>query len=236
MPESMSYEEFLGKVYSSTSTDETQKLYDQWAARYDHDLSEEGYASPSVAVQAVIKHFDRTKLTATRLNGKLQVLDAGCGTGQVGLGFRASGVDDLDLQIDGIDLSEEMLAVAAKTGAYTKLEFADLSKPLALDEESYDVVTCVGTLTKGHVKADVLKEFVRIARRGWGLIAVTVLDDIREVGGYKAVVMNEEKFGRVEIMTDELFNVWKGDAKSGRMIVLRRKYRAQEIAHAGIGA
>lgn len=236
MAETMSYEEFLSKVYSSTSTDQTQELYDQWASNYDRDLTEEGYASPSVAVQAVVKHLDRTKLTLTRLNGKLEVLDAGCGTGLVGVHLRATGVDTLDLRIDGVDLSEGMLAIAARTSAYTKLKIADLSKPLPYEEESYDVITCVGTLTKGHVKANVLKEFIRIVKRGWGLVAVTILDEIWETGGYKAVVMNEERFGRVEIMSDELFNVWKEDKQSGRMIVLRRKYRAQEIAHAGIGA
>lgn len=234
MTDSMSYEEFLKKVYSSISIEETQKLYDQWASKYDDDLGEEGYASPSVAVQAVVKHLDKSKLTLTRLNGKLKVLDAGAGTGQVGTGLRKTGFESLELEIDGIDLSEGMLAVAAKTGAYTKTKTADLSKPLPYDEESYDVVTCVGTLTKGHVKADVLKEFIRVVKRGWGLIAVTILDEVYEP--YRAVIVNEEKFGRVEIMSDELFNVWKGDTNSARMIVLRRKYRAQEIAHAGIGA
>ena len=234
-----SYESFLHQVYTSTSTNTTQKLYDEWASKYDSDLSNEGYASPSITVDSIIKNLDRSSQTSQRLDGKLGVLDAGCGTGQVGVLLQAAakqGLQGLDVQIDGADLSPGMLDVARKSGAYRDLKEVDLSKRLDIPTETYDVVACVGTLTKGHVGPGVLKEFVRIAKRGWGIIAVTVIDEIWESGGYKAVVAEEEKYGRVEILRDELFNVWKEDKKGGRLIVLRRKYLAQEIAHAGIGA
>jgi ubiquinone/menaquinone biosynthesis C-methylase UbiE len=234
----MSYEEFLEQVYTSPSLDKTEILYDQWASNYDRDLSNEGYASPFLSVQAVVKHFDRTPLTSSRLNGELTILDAGCGTGQVGICLASAKKDigPFELKIDGLDLSAGMREVARKTGVYRKLEAADLSKALSMADESYDIVTCVGTLTKAHVGASVLREFVRVAKRGWGLVAATVHNDIWESGGYKAVIDDMEKFGRVEIMMNKLFDIWKEDNKNGRMIVLRRKYLAQEIAHAGIGA
>lgn len=234
----MSYSEFLKQVYSSTSKEETQRLYDQWAAKYDKDLGESGYTSPLVAVEAIVKNLDRSSLTLGRLNGQLSVLDAGCGTGQVGAGLVAAknGFNDLELRIDGVDLSRGMLDVARKTGTYRNLSEADLSRPLEFKEDSYDVVACVGTLTKGHVGAGVLREFVRVAKRGWGLVAVTVLDEIWEKGGYRAVVEDLNKLGRVEVRLNELFDVWAGDEKSGRMVLLRKKYLAEEIANAGIGA
>ena len=224
---------FLQQVYSATSTDQTRDLYDKWAIQYDKDLAEEDYASPELSVQAVVKHLDRS-----RLEGELQVLDAGCGTGLVGICLSSAKTDlgNFDLKIDGLDLSQGMLDVARKTMLYGELEVADLTKPLSIGEESYDVVTCVGTLTKAHVGAGVLREFVRIARRGWGLIVATVLDDIWESGGYKAVMEDMEKFGKIEVIGTEEFGIRKSQTTGGRMIVLRRKYLAQEIAHAGIGA
>ncbi|KPI35372.1 Williams-Beuren syndrome chromosomal region 27 protein [Cyphellophora attinorum] len=238
-----SYEDFLHKVYTATSPAESQKLYDEWASQYDAHLSGSGYTSPRITVDAVVNHLDRSPLTTQRLAGKLTILDAGCGTGQVGVCFQEAAksgkLDGLDLQIDGNDLSPGMLKVARASGAYRELNEADLSKPLTtIPDETYDIITCVGTLTKGHVGPQILKSFIRIAKRGWGLIGVTVVEEIWESGGYASLIVEEEKYGRVEIMRNERFAVWSGDEEkqSGRVVVLRRKYLAQEIAHAGIGA
>ena len=232
---------FISKVYSATSTDETQKLYDEWAAQYDKDLADEEYASPELTVEAVVKHLNRGRV-AKGGDGSLRVLDAGCGTGLVGLGLAAKQSELLrdglgELRIDGIDLSQGMLDVARKTMAYGNLETADLSQPLKVQNESYDIVTCVGTLTKAHVGAGVLKEFVRVSRRGCGLVVATILEEIYEEGGYKSVIFNElGKYGRVEVISIEDFGIRKGQQSGGKMVVLRRKYYAEEIAHAGIGA
>ena len=69
--------------------------------------------------------------------------------------------------IDGVDLSPGMLKIAEKAGIYRHLATADLSKKISdRGDASYDVVTCVGTLTHGHVgPVPALEEFARITRK-----------------------------------------------------------------------
>ena len=77
------------------------------------------------------------------------MLDAGCGTGLSGIALRdAVGPATV---IDGIDISTGMLEVAGKAGAYRTLTPANLAEVLEIDTDTYDAVTCIGTLTAGHV-------------------------------------------------------------------------------------
>jgi SAM-dependent methyltransferase len=129
----------------ATSNDEAEKcqaLYDEWAETYDQDLTHasHGYVGPMEAAKVIAQNSTRS--------GQV-VLDAGCGSGLSGLAVRAAvGSDTI---IDGIDISTGMLEVAAKKGVYRKLDPADLSKPIAIPDDSYDVVVCVGTLVSSLI-------------------------------------------------------------------------------------
>jgi SAM-dependent methyltransferase len=68
--------------------------------------------------------------------------------------------------LDGLDISADMLAVAAKKGLYRKTIVADLSGTLNLPDSSYGAVVSSGTFTHGHVGPDALDELLRIAKPG----------------------------------------------------------------------
>ena len=129
----------IERAYSLSDPDEARALYDEWAGTYDDDLASDsqGYVAPAVAADAVA--------SASGVDG--EILDAGCGTGLVGVALAERGARS----IDGVDLSPGMLAKAKETGVYRRLAPADLSRPLPVSADSYDVVVCVGTLTHGHV-------------------------------------------------------------------------------------
>ena len=101
-----------------------------------------------------------------------QILDAGCGTGLVGLALASQGYTN----ITGLDYSEAMLDEAAGKGVYESLERADLTAPLALSANHFDAVTCVGTLTLGHVGPEALTELIRVTRPG-GYLCFSVRDE-----------------------------------------------------------
>jgi SAM-dependent methyltransferase len=82
--------------------------------------------------------------------------DLGCGTGRTGAWLRQRGVTD----IDGVDLTPEMLAVARETGVYRRLVEADVAST-GLDAASYDLV--IACLVDEHL-AD-LRPLYREARR-----------------------------------------------------------------------
>lgn len=146
------------------------------------------------------------------------MLDAGCGTGLVGLAImKAESLRERVEKVDGVDISPGMLEVARKTGVYEGLEVQDLNEPLGAGEGVYDVVVCVGTLTKGHVGAGCLGEFVRVVKRG-GLVVATVLSEIWVSGGFEEVVEGLS----VEVLGREEFGVRKGEKGGARMLVLRK--------------
>lgn len=159
--------------------EDLEALYAVWAETYDADLQTGGhnYVAPTLVADTVLGLGEHHKKGA--------VLDAGCGTGLVGTALAAAGVATT---IDGLDLSHHMLRVAEKTGAYENVIQADLTKEIARPDESYELVTCAGTFTHGHVgPIPALREFVRVVKVD-GHVVVTVLDELWSPGGFEAEV------------------------------------------------
>lgn len=210
---------FLDRAYALSSASEARTLYDEWAKTYDSDLEAARYASPSIAVRAVA---DQIKWNPPPSGAKLRVLDAGCGTGLVGvLLSQALASEKYTVEIDGNDISPGMLESAARKRVYTKLEEADLSKPMNAPDNQYDIVTCIGTLTQGHVGASVIDEFARIAKQD-ATIVLTIMESIWISGGYKEVVQKLQTSGQAEILQEETIGFTKDVHEGGKLLVLRR--------------
>ncbi|KAF2754566.1 S-adenosyl-L-methionine-dependent methyltransferase [Pseudovirgaria hyperparasitica] len=209
-------QEHLDRAYTLDGTpDANNSFYNQWADSYDEDFASV-YASPRRAVETVIANLPADPPS------QLKILDAGCGTGLVGTCLAASPSLRNKFLLDGIDLSPGMLAAAArKTGIYQDLAIADLNARIPKPDESYDVVLCVGTLTKAHVGPGVLAEFVRLAVKG-GLVVVTVHGEVFESGGYRAEVERLRAEGVVQVVSLDDFGILNWAEEGGRMVVLRR--------------
>lgn len=220
---------YLQRAFALGSSASAQDLYDEWAAGYDKDLNSASYASPRRCVEAVLKALS-SPLLLSGSNGdsnsnssKLNILDAGCGTGLVGECLARSPLGEISA-IDGVDLSIGMLDVARGKGVYRDLETADLNVPRGIKrgDAEYDVVVCVGTLTKGHVGPAVFTEFVRLVKGGGeGLVVATVHGSVWEEMGYRAEVDRLEKEGVVRADVEE-FGIVENESSSGKMVVLRR--------------
>jgi predicted TPR repeat methyltransferase len=149
----------------STSSADVVKSYDDWAATYNDDLATWNYQAPKRAADQLRA---TVALTAT-------ILDVGCGTGLTGIALRAAGFSG---PIDGVDLSPASLEQAAKRGLYRDLTPVDLQKlPLAIADNTYDALICIGVLTYVPDSDAVLNEFARMVRPG-GQIVVTQRDDL----------------------------------------------------------
>ena len=158
-------------IYKLKTTEEVMKYYDEWGKKnkYDKDMEDWNYTGPKETV-AVLKKY--------ALDKDIKILDAGCGTGLVGVELKKFGYTN----IDGVDLSQKLLDLVPKN-YYNKLEQIDLNKPLKIENNFYDVVMCVGTFTFGHVKPPALDEFVRVIKNN-GLICFTVNEGIYEEYGF----------------------------------------------------
>lgn len=203
----------LARAYSLSDVEATRTLYDDWAATYDKEMAKEDqdYVGPLLATAHVLK-----SLNVPRLDPSTEILDAGCGTGLVGVHLAQAGAQKLD----GLDLSPGMLDIARNTGAYRALDTADLTARLVHQDNTYDVVVCVGTFTQGHVGPVALDEFVRITRPG-GFVVATVLGYIYESGGYEAKIRTFVEQGRVELVSAEMEDYRRAAGVRARMVVLR---------------
>lgn len=151
-------------LQSSADPADVAAYYDEWAARYDADLDGWGYGAPGIAAAAVTEHVP---------DGQV-VIDVGCGTGRTGRALRSAGYRG---EVHGVDVSEQSLAVARQSGAYTSVATADLRVPLGFEDDSFDALTCIGVMTYVPEVEVCWREFCRVVRPG-GVIVATQREDL----------------------------------------------------------
>ncbi len=150
----------LGAVYGASTPDEIARIYDDWADHYDADMARTGYRHPSVALALLARHLPR---------GAAPLLDAGVGTGMIGDWLGITGYP----HVEGLDISEGMLAVAARKGTYAALHRLALGGPLPFADGQFAGIVSTGVFTTGHVGAEALDELIRILAPG-GIFVLTV--------------------------------------------------------------
>ncbi|NCO85617.1 MAG: class I SAM-dependent methyltransferase, partial [Rhodobacterales bacterium] len=124
---------------------------------------------------------------------------------------------------EGLDISEGMLAVAARKGTYAAQHRAVLGEVLPFADGHFAGVVSTGVFTTGHVGAEALAELLRVTRPG-GVLVLTVKDTVWE-GGFAAAVAAaaDEGLLRIEEETAPYVSM-PGEVGTipGRGVVLRR--------------
>lgn len=143
-----------------------RQTFDLFAEEFDRKLAELGYRAPELL--AVVVAAD-----GLAAGGRLDVLDAGCGTG-----LCAAALRPLARRLSGVDLSGGMLERARARGLYDALEEAELVAFLAARPAAFDLIVAADVLCYFGVLADALAAASAALRPG-GRLAFTVesLDD-----------------------------------------------------------
>jgi predicted TPR repeat methyltransferase len=172
----------LETVHASHSAAEVAKAYEAWAATYDAETAALGYLLPFLITAWVARYVPA---------GEGPLLDAGCGTGLSGPSLKALGYAD----IAGLDISPDMLRIAASRNAYSELREAALGTVLPWPDGHFRAFFSAGVFTVGHAPAAGLADLVRITRTG-GHALFTVRDRAFEDGGFRAVFADLEQAGK----------------------------------------
>jgi SAM-dependent methyltransferase len=173
MPESGSInpDERVQWVYSSTTNDELAERYDQWAREYDDDLENTFvWLAPIRGAETLAEHVARDA----------KILDAGAGTGLVGVELQRLGYGD----ICAMDLSEGMLDEARAKGCYNDFRQMALGDHLDFASDAYDAVISIGVFTPGHAPPNSFVELCRVTRPG-GYIVFSMRPDTHVELGFK---------------------------------------------------
>lgn len=164
---------YLDKIYSADSAD-LRPFYAQWAQSYDQEVGENGYVTPLRIAEALARHVKDLSIP---------ILDYGCGTGISGQAFQEAGF----LTIDGVDISDEMLKVAAQKKIYRRLEvFAPETGP-DVKLGAYNIIAAVGVIGAGAAPLAVLDKMMALLAPK-GLLVFSFNDHTLEDPAYDGLV------------------------------------------------
>jgi len=145
------------------SDDYVRTTFDHFADAFDENLRDLGYRAPQLVAEALERHRGAAGEAV-----KLDVLDAGAGTGLCGPLLR-----DRAGRLVGVDLSSGMLEKARARRIYDELVVMELCEFMRSRPAAFDVVVSADTL----VYFGALEEALAAARtclRAGGLLAFTV--------------------------------------------------------------
>lgn len=151
----------LDWIFDGSDDETLGERYDSWAATYDSDHGEWGWRGPDLVAAAAVRNVGDGDAVAP-------IIDAGCGTGMVGVALRSAGWKG---ELIGLDLSQGMLDEASKSGAYDQLIRCSLYDVPLVDGVGIATVSA-GVFTLGHVGGEAFAELCRTTRSG-GVVTLT---------------------------------------------------------------
>ena len=155
-------DKFLDKAYGLETPEATMEHYNQWAASYDSEIAENGYATPGRIAAAWARYAkDRAE----------PILDFGCGTGLSGLALRAAGF----FTLDGMEPASEMRAEAEAKGIYRRLIAIDVADPSPIPKGAYRQSSGCGVLGTGAAPPQVFDMILHALPKG-GLFVFSLND------------------------------------------------------------
>ncbi|WP_299350445.1 methyltransferase domain-containing protein [uncultured Shimia sp.] len=161
---------FLEDIYDRDNVPDVTALYDEWAATYEAEILENGYATPRRCAEALAR-------VAPDLSQP--VLDFGCGTGLSGIALRLAGFETLD----GRDLSAEMLAKARSKGIYRDLKHVSAETGTDGIKERYSLIAAIGVIGVGAGPPSLVQGLLKALPKG-GLLVFSYNDHVIQDGDY----------------------------------------------------
>lgn len=150
---------FLSKVYDLKG-DGVRDYYDQWADTYEAEVQANAYATPARCAAA---------LAATGMARDAAILDFACGTGLSGAALAEAGFTT----IDGMDISEGMLAKARARGLHRTLIHVPADAPPQVPHGAYAAIAAIGAIGPGAAPAFVIAPLIdALAPGGYFVISL----------------------------------------------------------------
>ncbi len=153
------YDAYTAELSPTRATDEfVREEFDRFAESFDRKLTLLKYRIPEAVCAKVAHHFPEPK-------SELDILDAGCGTGLVGVQLRP-----FARTLTGVDLSSGMLAQARRRAVYDKLVEMELVAYLKSQSQAFDLITVIETFIYFGELLEPLQALANALRPGASLV------------------------------------------------------------------
>ena len=152
---------YLKEVYSG-DTNDSREFYASWAATYDKEVQKNGYVTPKRIANAL-------KDVVTDQSDF--ILDYGCGTSLSGFALQAVGFEN----INGLDVSQEMVSLAEKKSIYKNLKVFDPFTEIPVQPDQYKIITAIGVIGAGAAPLQVFDSLFALLPQN-GLFAFSFND------------------------------------------------------------
>ena len=165
-----------------------KEFYEDWAKNYNIDTTSSEYSGPTISAQLLNQYLPEKRS---------KLLDAGCGTGLVGIALQALGYNC----IDGFDLSDSMAEQATATGTYQQVVGGiDMMRAAeSYPDADYDAILSVGVFTLGHVPPEALQVLLQLTGPG-GLLLISTRTHYYDQSNYQQVVDDLIETGQVALL------------------------------------
>ena len=176
---------YLKEVYSG-DTNDSRELYASWAATYDKEVQKNGYVTPKRIANAL-------KDVVTDQSDF--ILDYGCGTGLSGFALQAVGFEN----INGLDVSQEMVSLAEKKSIYKNLKVFDPFTEIPVYPDQYKIITAIGVIGAGAAPLQVFDSLFTLLPQN-GLFAFSFNDHTLNDPSYEEKVKKYLSSGYATIL------------------------------------
>jgi len=179
------------------TTEELVDLYADWAKDYDRDLSKVRYNVPVVGARHLAGLYPDPQ------DKDIRIIDVAGGTGLGAYYLSQYGFTN----VDGTDISQEMLDEAKKLNRYQNYILAAFGpQPTCIEENSYDALLAVGCFTSDHMREDSFPEFRRIVKPGGKIVFTIRMPDLTLKPTYR-------DYFEQQMDEDERNGLWKKIAR-----------------------
>ena len=199
---------------SLDQNNDKRAIYNQWADTYEQYVLNLNYLGP----KNVAENFRDFILTLNCNN--LKILDFGCGTGLLGEEIHKNLIGNYQFEIDGIDISENMIQKCREKNIYRNIIEINLLQDSLPPNYQYDYIVSSGVFLEGHVSFKVINKLLDNLKL-FGSIFITIRESFKnqEINEYQEFILQNP---RLEFLFET--NIEYIPNVSCKLIILKKLY------------
>ena len=199
---------------SLDKNNDKRTIYNQWADTYEQYVLNLNYLGP----KNVAENF-RDYILNLNCNN-LKILDFGCGTGLLGQEIHNNLIGNYQFEIDGIDISENMIQKCREKNIYRNIIEINLLQDTLPPNYQYDYIVSSGVFLEGHVSFRVINKLLDNLKQ-FGSLFITIRESFKnqEINEYQEFILQNPRLEFLfETNIDYLPNV------SCKLIIVKKLY------------